>query len=140
MRAREKATASRPTEPATSGSKARSSTEEQRSLHSGTIDESRALTSRRLETCAEMGLTALGLFVRFRTANHDLIAGDAESAEHEARIAYDELTRLEGKSWRGTAVATLGAVLAALHCYDEALNYSQIGENIGAPDDVINEI
>ena len=74
-----------------------------------------------------------------RTANHDLIAG-RRGIKHEARIAYDELTRLEEKSWRCTATAILGAALAALHCYDEALNYSQISENIGALDDVINEI
>jgi class 3 adenylate cyclase/predicted ATPase len=104
------------------------------------FEESRALTARSLAICAELGLTSRALFLRFRAAHFDLIADDAETAEREARFAYDELTRLQERGWRSTAAAALAEALAQLQRYEEALHFSEISEEIGVREDVINEI
>jgi class 3 adenylate cyclase len=106
----------------------------------GRFEESRALTDRSLAICAELGLTSRALFLRFRAAHFDLIAGDAETAEREARFAYDELTRLQERGWRSTAAAALADALAQLQRHEEALRFSEISEEIGVRGDVINEI
>jgi class 3 adenylate cyclase len=106
----------------------------------GKFEESRAFTARSLAICEELGLTSRALFLRFRATHYDLIAGNAETAEREARFAYDELTRLQEKGWRSTAAAVLALALAKVQRHQEALHYSEISEELGVRGDVINEI
>jgi predicted ATPase/DNA-binding SARP family transcriptional activator len=69
-----------------------------------------------------------------------LLAGDPVEAERELRCSYAILERLGIKSVLCTTAAALGQAVYLEGRFDEAELLSRTSEELGAPDDVINEM
>src|SRR5581483_2567841 len=87
----------------------------------GRVEEGRSLRDRSLAILEERGLRGRAVLTQFRGAHWDLVAGDADAAEREARKAVETLEQMNERGWRSTALGVLGTSLAELGRHDEAL-------------------
>ena len=70
----------------------------------------------------------------------DLLAGDPRAAEAEFRAGYEISERMGETGYLSTMACMLGESLYAQARYEEALRFSEIGEERAAPDDVMSQI
>jgi class 3 adenylate cyclase/tetratricopeptide (TPR) repeat protein len=106
----------------------------------GRVDDGLTFRDRSIAILEELGMRGRALLARFRGAHWLLIVGDPVAAERDARQAAAALEELAERGWRSTALGMLGRALAELGRFEEALRYSEESRELGARDDVINEI
>jgi class 3 adenylate cyclase/tetratricopeptide (TPR) repeat protein len=70
----------------------------------------------------------------------ELLAGDLEAAEREAKEDYEYLTRMGASYYASTMAALLSRVVRDMGRLDEALAYSQTAESTAAEDDVDSQV
>jgi class 3 adenylate cyclase/tetratricopeptide (TPR) repeat protein len=104
--------------------------------YGGRFDEAREQAREAGALVNELGsLTQVGAHV-IASGHVELIAGDAESAEHQLRSGYDLLGEVGETGFRSTIATLLGDALLRLRRDDEAMAVLEIADQISAPDDI----
>jgi predicted ATPase/class 3 adenylate cyclase len=106
----------------------------------GNFEEARALLTEARARSEELGsLTWTGTMAE-RAWQIEMLAGDADAAEREARLGCELLEQIGEKSWLSTEAGELAQALYALGRYDEAEEWSKRSEELGANDDIVTQI
>src|SRR5205823_4811331 len=69
----------------------------------------------------------------------ELLAGEPDAAVRELRWGYDELERMGERGVRSTVSAFLAQALVVQETYEEAVRFSEISDETGAPADVVTQ-
>jgi class 3 adenylate cyclase/tetratricopeptide (TPR) repeat protein len=102
----------------------------------GRFDEARRLLGQGRSLFEELGLKVWVAGMSLVSADVELLAGDAEAAERDLRVAYAALERMGDRTLLSAVAAQLGRALSAQERYDEAERFAQIGEELAHSDDV----
>jgi tetratricopeptide (TPR) repeat protein len=86
----------------------------------GRFAEARRFNSLSISTFSELGLELRLVGAHEYAASSALLADDLEAAEHELRLAYESLTRLELRSQSAGIAAMLSDILCRRGKFDEA--------------------
>ncbi len=70
----------------------------------------------------------------------EMLAGDLTAAEERLRSGYLVLEEMGDKAFRPTTAAHLAQALLAQGRTDEALQFTQISEDLGAADDLLTQV
>jgi tetratricopeptide (TPR) repeat protein len=106
----------------------------------GRFEEARTLSARSRQAVADLGPSSLAASLSDHTSRVELLAGDAEAAEHELRRDYDVLAAMNEAYFRSTIGALLGHVLWALGRYDEAVGFARIARELADVDDIYSQV
>jgi class 3 adenylate cyclase/tetratricopeptide (TPR) repeat protein len=88
----------------------------------------------------ELGHDVSAASTRMVSSRTEFFVGRLEDAEHELRLAYDELDQMGEKGYLSTVVALLGTVLCAQGRFEEAEEFVQRARELGADDDLTTEL
>jgi class 3 adenylate cyclase/tetratricopeptide (TPR) repeat protein len=88
----------------------------------------------------ELGHDLSAASSRMISSRTEFFVGRLEDAEHELRLAYDELDQMGEKGYLSTVVALLGNVLCSQGRYEEAEEFVQRARELGAEDDLTTEL
>jgi class 3 adenylate cyclase/tetratricopeptide (TPR) repeat protein len=102
----------------------------------GRFDEARRLLGQGRSLFEELGLKVWVAGMSLVSADVELLAGDAEAAERDLRVAYEALERMGDRGLLSAVAAQLGRALCAQERYDEAERFAQIGQELAHSDDV----
>jgi class 3 adenylate cyclase len=105
----------------------------------GDIDRARELLTEGNAIFEELGLT------RYSAASDidgivEMLAADPAAAEERLRSGYDVLEEMGDKAFRPTTAAHLAQALLAQGRAEEASQFTQISEDLGADDDLLTQV
>lgn len=106
----------------------------------GEFETARKLIAERLAAQESFGNQFVAAFARAELAAVEMLAGDPASAERELRRAYETLENAGDTGFRSTIAAQLADAICVQGRFDEARQYTQISEEIAAPDDYVSQI
>jgi class 3 adenylate cyclase/tetratricopeptide (TPR) repeat protein len=105
----------------------------------GRFDEARSLYADAAALYDELGLRYLRAARTLVAGMVELLAGDADAAVRELRWGYDVLEEMGERGVRSTISAFLAQALVAQGSHDEAVRFSEISDETGAPADVVTQ-
>ena len=106
----------------------------------GEFDEARAQWSRAKASWDELGMAHQRAIRAIDASSIDLLAGDAEAAEHELRTGYDLLVEIGDVHLRPTLAAYLAAVLVEEGNLGEAEALASYAESHSWEDDIVTQV
>jgi class 3 adenylate cyclase/tetratricopeptide (TPR) repeat protein len=106
----------------------------------GSFDTARELYSRSQASLAELGGSLDASATSLDSSRVEGFAGDLRAAERELRRDYDALLAINESYFRSTVASRLAHVLWAVGDLEEALQFSQIAEDLGDTDDVETQV
>jgi len=102
----------------------------------GRFDEARRLLGQGRSLFEELGLNVWVAGMSLLSADVELLAGDAEAAERDLRVAYEALERMGERGLLSAVAAQLGRALCAQERYNEAERFAQVSQELAQSDDV----
>ena len=102
----------------------------------GRFDEARRLLGQGRSLFEELGLRVWVAGMSLVSADVELLAGDAEAAEPDLRVAYEALERMGDHGLLSAVAAQLGRTLCAQEQYDAAERFAQISQELAHSDNV----
>jgi class 3 adenylate cyclase/tetratricopeptide (TPR) repeat protein len=102
----------------------------------GRFDEARALLGQGRSLFEELGLKVWVAGMSLVSADVELLAGDAQAAERDLRVAYEALEPMEERGLLSAVAAQLGRALSAQERYTEAERFAEVSEELAHSDDV----
>ena len=105
----------------------------------GSFDRSRELFAEARSILKDLGIARPPAGSEL-PGNVEILAGDLAAAEREYRTAYESCMSIGQKSFGSTLAALLADVLCQQARYEEAQEQLDISREIGASDDVANEV
>ena len=103
---------------------------------SGRFDEARRLLGQGRSLFEELGLRVWVAGTSLVSADVELLAGDAEAAERDLRVAYEALERMGDRGLLSAVAAQLGRALCAQERYNAAEKFAQISQELAHSDNV----
>jgi len=105
----------------------------------GHFDEARALAEEGRVVYEELGLRYMRAARSLASGSIELLAGDPAGAVRELRWGYDELEKMGERGTRSTLAAYLAQALVADGRYEDAIEFSNISEEMVADADVVTQ-
>jgi tetratricopeptide (TPR) repeat protein len=102
----------------------------------GRFDEARRLLGQGRSLFEELGLRVWVAGMSLVSADVELLAGDAEAAERDLRVAYEALERMGDRGLLSAVAAQLGRALCAQEHYNAAERFAQISQELAHSDNV----
>jgi hypothetical protein len=106
----------------------------------GRFEEARAAIADYQEVMEELGWPGADWSTGHQEVAGELLAGDFESAERYGRAAYARLEEMGADGYLSTTAAYLAEALLGRGAVDEADHFTRVSEQLGAPDDLSNEL
>jgi class 3 adenylate cyclase/tetratricopeptide (TPR) repeat protein len=107
---------------------------------SGAFDEARDCFARGRQILKDLGFLVEVGGTQFAAGVVEMLAGDPAAAERELRWGYELLERLGETAYRSTLATELAHALCAQGRYDEAEQWSRVGEADASSDDVAAQV
>jgi class 3 adenylate cyclase/tetratricopeptide (TPR) repeat protein len=105
----------------------------------GNFDEARSLYGVGRGLLDDVGAGVIAASTALQSGVVELLAGNAAAAERELRRALDTLTAMGETYFAPTVAAVLAHALCELGRYDEAIELTELAEELGASDDVATQ-
>jgi len=106
----------------------------------GRFDEGRSLFERARDLHEELGVRFFSARMALMLGDFEALAGDHLAAEQESRRGCEIFKEMGETSRFSTLVAQLADVLYELGRDDEALHFTEEGEETTAPEDLVSEV
>ena len=105
----------------------------------GNFDEARVLAEEGRVVYEELGLRYMRAARSIASGSVELLAGDPAAAVRELRWGYDELEKMGERGTRSTLAAFLAQALVADGRYDDAIEFSNISQEMATEADVVTQ-
>jgi tetratricopeptide (TPR) repeat protein len=105
----------------------------------GRFDDARLLAEEGRVVYEELGLRYMRAARSLASGSIELLAGDPAGAVRELRWGYDELAKMGERGTRSTLAAYLAQALVADGRYEDAIEFSNISEEMVADADVVTQ-
>jgi predicted ATPase len=105
----------------------------------GNFDEARVLAEEGRVVYEELGLRYMRAARSLASGSVELLAGDPAAAVRELRWGYDELEKMGERGTRSTLAAFLAQALVADGRYDDAIEFSNISQEMATEADVVTQ-
>jgi class 3 adenylate cyclase/tetratricopeptide (TPR) repeat protein len=105
----------------------------------GNFDRARELYGRSRISLEELGWKLHAASTSVSSGPIELLAGNPLAAEMELRKDYEALERMGDRYYRSTLAGMLAEALYQQARYDEATAFTEVGEEMSAPDDVSSQ-
>lgn len=104
------------------------------------FDEARKMTARGRAILGDVGLKIWTAASCQTSAYVEMLAGDAQAAEHELRSGYAALDQMGEKGYLSTVAAELAEALYQQGRYEESERFTRVSEDTGPADDLATQV